>query len=245
MPKIISFGKSDIGLKRPNNEDSYVLKPEKGLLVVADGMGGAAAGEVASQIFTETALEVFSDVAGQSDQETLQLVQETFRLANERILNHVRENPHHQGMGCTAELIAFFNQSYVVGHVGDSRTYLFREGQLKQLTRDHSLIQDQIDQGLISRSEARRHSLRNIILRSVGVNERLAVDLIRAKSLPVDLFLLCSDGLTDMVDDASIQEVLVAPLGLEQKVEKLIELAKSAGSYDNITAVLCQVLSSK
>jgi len=244
MLHITSFGKSDIGLKRSNNEDAFAVKSEEGLLVLADGMGGEAAGEVASQIFIDSALEVFSKRESRSEQETLGWVQDAFSLANERILSHVKRNPEHEGMGCTAELIAFYNESFILGHVGDSRTYLLRQGRLRQLTRDHSLIQNQIDQGLITPVEARRHSLRNVILRAVGVKETLAIDLVRGKSLLGDLFLLCSDGLTDLVDDTSIQKILSIPLKLTQKVERLIELAKSSGGFDNITVILCEMMRS-
>lgn len=241
MFKVNSFGKSDIGLKRFNNEDALILKPELCLWSVADGMGGAAAGELASQIFVATALEIFSKGRGQSVQETFALVQKTFRLANERIRKHVKENQHHQGMGCTAELITFHDQAYILGHVGDSRTYLLRQGKLRQLTRDHSVVQDQIDQGLITPAEARKHHLRNVILRAVGVDEVIAVDFIRGKFFAGDLFLLCSDGLIDLVDDPSIQETISLPLSLRQKGEKLIELAKAAGGYDNITVIICEL----
>ncbi len=241
MHKVISSGKSDIGLKRSNNEDAFVLEPDLGFFALADGMGGAASGEVASQIFIETVLKVFSKVDERSEQETLEFVQNAFRLANESILNRAGE-PHHHGMGCTAELLAFYGQNYVLGHVGDSRTYHFRQGQLRQMTKDHSLIQDQLDQGLITQDEARRHAHRNVILRAVGVDQVLAVDLVKGKCLPGDIFLLCSDGLTDMTDDISIQNVLSLPLHLAQKGEKLIELAKSAGGYDNITIILCAVV---
>lgn len=219
-----------------------MIKPDLGFLALADGMGGAAAGEVASQIFVDTATDVFSRNARTSEQETHESIQETFHLANERILAHVKKNPHHEGMGCTAELIAFRDQNYFLGHVGDSRTYLFRQGKLKQLTQDHSLVQDQVNQGLISPSEARRHPLKNVILRSVGVSERLAVDLLRGGSLLGDFLLLCSDGLTDMVEDTAIQKVLTLSASLSQKVEMLIEFAKSAGGYDNITVILCEVM---
>jgi len=245
MLKIGSYGKSDPGLKRTNNEDAFVVRPEMNLFAVADGMGGAAAGEVASQMFVETSLEVFSTHSERSEKKMLELVQEVFRLANERILQHAMENPHHQGLGCTAELMIFLDQNYVLGHVGDSRVYLFRRGQLRQLTRDHSLVQDQIEQGLLTPIEARNHSLRNVILRAVGIDETLALDLLRGKSFPGDVFLLCSDGLTDMVEDISIQDVLLSPLHLGQKVEALIDLAKSAGGKDNITVVLCEVMESQ
>ncbi len=244
MSKIACFGKSDIGLKRSNNEDAFIFKPETGIAAVADGMGGAAAGEIASRIFTETAMEVFSMPGCPSGQGLFESIQHTFRMANERILNHVKSNPSHQGMGCTAELIAFSNESYVLGHVGDSRTYLWRQERLKQLTRDHSLVQEQVDQGFITPEDARRHSLRNVILRAVGIHETLAVDFIRGKSQPGDIFLLCSDGLTDMVEDQSVQTILSLPTSLVTKAERLVESAKSAGGYDNITVVLCEIVSS-
>jgi protein phosphatase len=244
MSKIISFGKSDVGLKRSNNEDAFVSKPDLGLVVVADGMGGPASGEVASRIFTETALDLFSKNRGQSADEGSKLVQSVFQLSNDKIFRIAGENARHSGMGCTAEVLAFYDQSYVVGHVGDSRTYLFREGQLRQITRDHSVVQEQLDEGLITPEEARNHALRHVILRAVGVRDTLAVDLIRGKNRPGDIFLLCSDGLTDMVEDTLIREVLVLSLGLNQKVDRLIELAKSAGGRDNITVTLCEVIPS-
>jgi protein phosphatase len=234
---------SDLGLKRSNNEDAFIALPEIGLCLVADGMGGASAGELASRIFAETASEIFSKGGLQVEQEVVDVVQNAFQLANERILNYARENPDHRGMGCTAEILTFYHENIVVGHVGDSRTYVFRKDALKQLTKDHSLIQNQMDQGLITPIEARRHPLRHVILRVVGVQESLAVDIIRGKALSGDLFLLCSDGLTDMVDDTTIQAVLSSSLGLPQKGEKLVALANAAGGYDNITVTLCEIVS--
>ncbi len=241
MVKISSFGKSDVGLKRSSNEDSFVMRPDLGFVALADGMGGAAAGEVASQIFVETAMDVFSRNTTVLEQELLKMIQETFLLANERIHTHAKDDPHCEGMGCTAELIAIQNQKYFLGHVGDSRTYLFRQGKLKQLTQDHSLVQDQVQQGLITPADARKHPLKNIILRSVGVSENLAVDLLRGRSFSGDIFVLCSDGLTDMVEDASIEKVLSLQTSPSQKIEMLIESAKAAGGNDNITVILCEV----
>lgn len=242
MSKIISFGKSDAGLRRSNNEDIFVLKPESGLFAVADGMGGAASGEVASGIFYDTALEVFSGISNRSEVETVEFVQRTFQLSHERILSSSQQNPEHKGMGCTAELIAFYNSNYVLGHVGDSRTYLLRQGQLRQITKDHSLVQEQVDQGIISSHEVRTHSLKHVILRAVGISETLALDIIKGRCLDGDIFLLCSDGLTDMIEDYVIQETLSLSMTLEQKVEKLIDHAKSAGGRDNITVILCESL---
>jgi len=209
---------------------------------VADGVGGAAAGEVASRIFTETATQVFSDARRQPAQDTADSVLETFRLANERILKEATENIQYQGMGCTAELIVFDNRNYALGHVGDSRTYLYRQGQLKQITKDHTFIQDQIDQGIISPAEANGHAHRNVILRAVGVTETLAVDLIKGEGLPGDIFLLCSDGLTDMTDETSIQDVLSLSLSIQERGDRLVDLARANGGYDNITVVLCEIV---
>ncbi len=242
MPKSVSFGKSEVGLKRADNEDAFSVGPELGFCLVADGMGGEAAGELASRIFVETTAEVFSRSGGRSEKETLELVKRAFSFASQRIRGHVEENPVHMGMGCTAELLAFSDEGFVLGHIGDSRTYRFRDGQLKQLTQDHSLVQDQIDQGLITPAEARNHSLRHVILRAVGVEESLALDLVRGKTFTGDLFLLCSDGLTDMVYDTQIQDVLSSAVALPQKGEKLIELAKSAGGNDYITVVLSEIM---
>ena len=241
MNSIICFGATDVGLKRTNNEDAFAVRPELGLCVVSDGMGGAAAGELASRIFAETTLDVFANASDGSEQETIERVQRSFVLANERILKHVSEYPEHKGMGCTAEVVAFCDANFVLGHMGDSRTYRFRDRQLRQLSSDHSLVQEQLDQGVITPAEARNHPMRNIILRAVGVKESVALDLLRGKTLKGDLFMLCSDGLTDMVDDNSIAEVLRSPDTLPQKISTLIELAKAAGGRDNITVALAQV----
>jgi protein phosphatase len=206
-------------------------------------MGGAAAGEVASRIFVEAAAEVLSRERS-SEEETVGLVQKTFRTANESILDQARENPHYRGMGCTAEVAVFFQRRFVIGHVGDSRTYLFRQGELVQITKDHSLVQEQVDRGLITAAEARHHPHRHVIARAVGVDGKLDVDLVKGELLPGDCILLCSDGLTDMVDDPSIRDVLARPLDLSQKVEALIGLARAAGGHDNITAVLCTLAGS-
>jgi serine/threonine protein phosphatase PrpC len=240
-PKLACFGKSDNGLRRAENEDTFAVVPEVSLFLVADGMGGEAAGELASRIFADAAMEIFSTTQADSEDERLDLVQRAFSLAHDRIREHVSKHPHHGGMGCTAELLSFVGESCLLGHVGDSRTFRYRDRILRQLTRDHSLIQDQLDQGLITSAEARKHPLRNVVLRAVGVNDNLGVDLLKGNIQPGDVFLLCSDGLTDMVDEAAIAAVLGSPLTCVEKGDRLIDLAKAAGGYDNITVVLCEV----
>jgi PPM family protein phosphatase len=241
MDHIFSIGKSDPGLKRPNNEDAFLVNTACGLHVLADGMGGAAAGELASGIFIDAAQELFSGPAARTDEECMQWLQRVYELANARILDHVGAHPEHRGMGCTAELLILSNNKFALGHIGDSRTYLYRKGQLKQLTKDHSLVQEQVDQGLITPQEARNHRLRHVILRAVGTAEALAVDFLRGNVFAGDLFVLCSDGLTDMVEDPVITRILAQPVDLEGKAERLIEAAKAAGGHDNITVVLSEV----
>jgi protein phosphatase len=242
MLNLSVFAATDIGLRRAKNEDSHVVVPDRGLLAVADGMGGAAGGEVASRIFTDTTLESYSGSLT-TEQEAIAWVQDAFRRANEKIREYASTNPRCKDMGCTAEVMVVHSEGFVLGHVGDSRTYLFRRGQLRQLTRDHSLVQEQVEQGLLTPDQARNHSLRNVILRAVGTSESLAVDLVRAKCLTGDIFLLCSDGLHDMVRDEGIRDILAPQEGVPAKAARLIEAARSAGGYDNITVVLCEVLS--
>jgi serine/threonine protein phosphatase PrpC len=241
MVRIVCAGKSDIGRKRHNNEDALVIRADLGLVSVADGMGGAASGELASGIFVRSVSQVFEESTGQREKATAQLVQRAFLLANETIWKEALENPDLKGMGCTAELLTFEDRSYLLGHVGDSRTYLFRNGKLRRVTKDHSLIQDQLDKGFITPEEARTHTLRNVITRAVGVHETLAVDLIRGKGLPGDLFLLCSDGLSDMLTEEKIAEILSLPVSLDEKSERLVESANVAGGSDNITVALCLI----
>jgi protein phosphatase len=145
-------------------------------------------------------------------------------------------------MGCTGEMVVFTDDRYVVGHVGDSRIYLFRGGRLRQVTKDHSFVQEQVDRGLLTLEQARVHALRHMILRALGIDDALAVDLFSGKALPDDLFLLCSDGLTDMVGDQLIEERLASDLSLGEKAEILVRDACDAGGRDNVTVVLGLVL---
>jgi PPM family protein phosphatase len=241
MFKFISYGKTDVGLRRSNNEDTFIVGTELGLCLVADGMGGAAAGELASQIFSQTAIEVFSKARNRSEAETAKRVQQVFEIANDRILTHAKENPHCTGMGCTAELFALSNTGFVLGHIGDSRTYRLENNRLKQLTQDHSLVQDQLNKGVITPAEARHHSLRNVILRAVGVEQNLIVDMVLGKTVLGDTFLLCSDGLTDMVVDEQILEIVLKPIPMPLIVDNLIELAKAAGGHDNVTVTMIEI----
>lgn len=241
MQSMIFAGRTDIGLRRSNNEDAFEISQSFAVGVVADGMGGAAAGELASKMFVRAAMEVFQSSNNRSEEEIVYRVKMAFSLANERILEHVQENPSHKGMGCTAEVLAFHENGFVLGHIGDSRTYLLRKDLLKQLSQDHTLVQEQVAEGLIRSTSIKNHPLRNVILRAVGLEQQLALDLLKGATLSGDLFLLCSDGLTDMLQDDQIRSILSSDKDVEQKAEELIETAKTEGGKDNITVVLAAV----
>lgn len=239
MPGPIAFGRTDIGLLRENNEDLFVLLPEAAAFAVVDGMGGPAFGEVAAAFFADAVRGALSGGGAGSRAQAALLALEIFRNANRDIFAHANGVPGREGMGCTAELALFAGDEYVIGHVGDSRSYLFRGGTLRRITKDHSVVQDRIDRGLLSEEEARRHPMRSVILRAVGVAERVEADLHHGKLLPGDLLLLCSDGLTDMVSDDAIEAALAAPGSPAEKADRLISLAIGAGGRDNATVVLC------
>ncbi len=242
MMRIESCGRTDVGLHRSNNEDAFVSSPELGVLALADGMGGAASGEVASGIFVDTVRERISTVRPFVVAEPEELVRRTFLIANRRIRDLAAREPEHEGMGCTGEMVVFTDDRYVAGHVGDSRVYLFRGGRLRQVTKDHSFVQEQVDLGLLTAEQARVHPYRHMILRAIGIHGSLAVDLISGKAYPDDLFLLCSDGLSEMVGEHLIMERLASDLSLEEKADRLIRDACDAGGQDNVTVVLALVL---
>ena len=241
---IIACCESDKGLVRSYNEDTCLVNNEDRYFLVADGMGGAAAGEMASSLFRETVVDLFSAtprhcLTGESVQE---LVFECFQSAHARILSHVEEEPAHEGMGCTAELLVFFDNDIVIGHVGDSRTYRLHNQRLNQLTTDHSFVQEQQDLGLITREQAKTHTLKNLILRVVGSSENLEVDLIGSTIEPGDIFLLCTDGLSDMVPDEQIEEILSYDMDLQVKATMLIDRANYSGGKDNISVTLIAII---
>ncbi|SCX78142.1 Stp1/IreP family PP2C-type Ser/Thr phosphatase [Nitrosospira sp. Nsp13] len=241
MVRLLSAGATDLGLRRGNNEDAYLAMPELGFFAIADGMGGEAAGETASRYFIETAQAAFRSEVPSSEETNYALVQKVFSCSNKRIFEHAEQNPDDRGMGCTGDLLAFYRDRYVIGHVGDSRVYLLRDGSLRQLTRDHSLVQLQVDRGMLTPEEARNHPRKNILLRALGTDPAVSFDMLEGSGLNGDIFLLCSDGLTDMVDDAAIQDTLVSTETISQKVKNLIGTALSAGGRDNITVILCEV----
>lgn len=234
-------GKTDRGLRRKKNEDTILMDPARGFCLVADGIGGTAAGDIASRMFAETVQDIF-DTDSDTEESKYQLVQKAFLTANDRILQYAAQHPDCQGMGCTAELLALTNQRFILGHIGDSRTYRLRNDEFKQLTTDHTLVQEQLDQGLITAEEASHHSFKNIILRAVGIKKNPSLDVLRGKILPGDRFLLCSDGLTDMVDDTRIKKILAAGAGIKESCSHLVQEANNNGGKDNTSVVMAEII---
>lgn len=238
--EIHATGLTDVGRKRTNNEDAVLVRDDLQLFIVADGVGGAAAGEVASQIFIESCANEFSAYSGWN-RDYGPLIARCFINANQHIRDHAKQHPETQGMGCTGEILTFFEGDYYVGHVGDSRTYLVQDGRIALLTKDHSYIQEQIDLGLVTEEEAETHWLRNAIYRAVGHIEDIEADIITGKAKEGDCFLLCTDGLTDMVSDKRILEIVSSNHSVEERTRMLIDEANSNGGKDNVTALLCEV----
>lgn len=226
---------TDVGRVREVNEDSFtVIAPET--YVVADGMGGHASGEVASRILVDTAKELLD--RPEVFYSELVLKKAVLR-ANDAILSQASEVPEYAGMGTTATLFHREGEQGIWAHVGDSRIYLLRGQELCQITRDHSLVEDLVENGSITREEARNHPRKNILTRAVGAEENLLVDTGSLRLQNGDRLLLCSDGLTNMVTDAQIQEILQDGHPMD-KAAVLVQKALEAGGTDNITAIVVE-----
>jgi protein phosphatase len=238
--EIKAAGLTDVGQRRGHNEDAFLVEPELGIYVVADGMGGHAAGEVASRIAVETMQECFaSGPEGKRDADTVaQLLEEAVHQANARILEAVQEKPALRGMGTT--LIAAFpvDGELLIAHVGDSRAYRVRGGQLQRDTSDHSWVAEQVEQGVLSRADAEKHPFRNIITRALGARDDVEPDLARIPMEAGDRILLCSDGLSTMISDEEILRILLGAATAEEGCRSLVDEANRAGGHDNVTVVL-------
>ena len=236
--KVEMYGLSDRGRKRNVNEDALFVRPEEGIGLVADGMGGHQAGEVASSIIAEVFKERFAELAGRNPGEALKgLIDE----ANARILQKSQEKNEFRGMGSTVTALLFGSSGYTVAQVGDSRAYLLREGKLQQITEDHSLVQAQINMGVITKEQARHSRLKHILTRSMGGHEDVAVDLQQGEARPGDIYLLCSDGFHGELNEEEIANLLALPEDLPQKARNLIHFANDRDGSDNITVVLARI----
>jgi protein phosphatase len=237
------FAAVDPGRARSNNEDSVALDGEVSLAVLADGMGGYNAGEVASNMatsFIRTELGRWLREASvqASDSEVRRAMDICVDNANRAIFNAANANPQYAGMGTTLVVGVFRDNRLLVGHVGDSRCYRLRGGRLQQITRDHSLLQEQIDAGLITAEQAAFSANKNLVTRAVGVEDTVMLETHQHDVLPGDLYLMCSDGLSDMLDDASIGQVLQSHDTLDSAGQALVDAANDAGGKDNISVIL-------
>ena len=226
---------------RKSNEDSYTANLEHRLFVVADGMGGHVAGEVASQIAASTMEEMLASsvINSVGPEEALRRAVES---ANARVYETQRAKPELAGMGSTLTALSFYHEHYYVVHIGDSRAYLYREGALDQLTRDHSLVWHLFETGVLRKDELSSHPQKNLITRSVGPHPQLEVDIETGEVSEGDVYLLCSDGLTDVVSDSKIREILADPTKTPQQMgETLVDEANLAGGPDNVTVVVVRL----
>jgi PPM family protein phosphatase len=229
---------TDRGRKRPSNEDAFGFSVEDGVYVVCDGMGGAAAGEVASSIAVDEVLRVFHERNGSAV--LPRDAKEAIGIANQAIYSRARRNYKLSGMGTTLVAALIRSQHVWVLNIGDSRCYRLRGGRLEQLTLDHSLVEEQVRLGRMTRAQAARSPMRNMITRALGTQSKVTPDSFDFEAEPGDLLLLCSDGLTREVPDRTIEFLVSSDLSLEERCTRLVEAAKKAGGHDNITCLLVQ-----
>jgi PPM family protein phosphatase len=236
-------GITDRGRVRRGNEDFFVIRPEVGTFVVCDGMGGAAAGETASHLAAEAAAAALVK-AKQGGKRGAAAIREAVRLANSAVYERAMQDRRLEGMGTTLVVLSLSGSTAWVGHVGDSRCYRWHAGTLQRLTQDHSLVEEQIRIGRMTREQARRSPMQNVITRAVGTRSEVVADV---QELPLerdDLFLIASDGLTREITDAAIADILqtaTAGNDLEAACAALIAAANAAGGRDNITCVLVRI----
>ena len=244
---------TDPGMVRSHNEDSIATDAQIGLAVLADGMGGYNAGEVASGIAVAMMTTEMKQALEQQDPHirdsasgeplAVALVKENSAKANAAIFQTAKSQPQYAGMGTTLVVALFYDNQMTVGHIGDSRLYRLRQDQFEQITRDHSLLQEQIDSGMISKEQARFSQNKNLVTRAVGIDPEVETEVHTYDVMPGDIYLLCSDGLSDMVVDDDIQatlETLQANLPLAAK--QLVQLANDNGGRDNVSVILVRVL---
>lgn len=238
---------TDVGRVRPNNEDAVTVIPARGLAVLADGMGGYNAGEVASAMAVEQVAGGLSRWLARAPpsikaDDVRRAMETQVNRANQAILRAARTTPAYTGMGTTLVVAVLRGGVLTIGHVGDSRAYRWHGGTMARLTRDHSLVQAQIDDGVLTAEQAATASNRNLVTRALGVEPTVPLDLQDVPVAPGDTYLLCSDGLTDMVADADIAAVLGRPGPLDASSRGLIALANQRGGRDNVSVALIRVL---
>ena len=248
--EIMVGAKNDSGLKREYNEDSFLVDKELGLFLVADGMGGHNAGEVASRMAVETIRDVMLNSISRENPSQFNnhdpklskngnLLLTAIKDSNKKIHKAGQEHISQVGMGTTVAAVYYTGSRIVIAHVGDSRIYRIRDKRIELLTTDHSLIADQVIRGIITKEEARKSEFKNIITRALGVDEDVEIDIEEQEVMPGDILTICTDGLTDMLEDNEILDIIKMNIDSPQiACEKLVDAANKRGGEDNITVII-------
>ena len=251
MLRARACGLSDVGVIRSHNEDCFEIDPDHQMFVVADGMGGHSHGEIASRIAVEAIREFVSKSADREATLPFEMdaklgrhaniLRAAIRVAHERVLKAIRQDTALHGMGTTVVGLVLDGDTAAVAHVGDSRAYRLRNGKLELLTQDHTWVNEQVVAGFLSEEQARVHPLKNVVTRALGGDAEVDVDVREWKVAPGDLFVLCSDGLTTMLNDHEILDRLRTSSKLEEVCGRLVRDANSRGGFDNVSVVLARV----
>ncbi len=249
--EVKAFGLTHVGRQRQHNEDAFLVESDAMLFLVADGMGGHAAGEIASRIAVDSISEfilhtkeddgTWPHAYDEHFKRSTNRLMAAVRMANTRVLEAMRKDARLRGMGTTVVACMADDTTVSVAHVGDSRAYMIRDGQLSRITNDHSWVFEQVQAGMLTEAEAEKHPLRNVITRALGGALQVTPDASEIDARPGDVFLLCSDGLTGMVPESEIQRIVTASSGdLKKACQQLIDAANERGGLDNVTAVLVE-----
>ncbi|MGI6686120.1 MAG: Stp1/IreP family PP2C-type Ser/Thr phosphatase [Bacillota bacterium] len=239
---------TNIGLVRKNNEDAAWSDLKNQFFVVADGMGGYVAGEVASVLAIDSLKKVLAEELNEAGDSPSEILRQAFYQANDRIYQEAREHSEYAGMGTTLTALWIVGNKAYIAHVGDSRVYLIREGKIKTLTLDHSLVGELVREGGLTEEQARNHPQKNVLTRALGCSALVEVDITEVDTFPGDYFLLCTDGLSNLVSAAEMLDIVTPEKKKDRKryvkqdmkvaLQNLLDLALARGGYDNITAIL-------
>lgn len=253
--KILIYGQTDVGSVRDHNEDTIISDEDIALAILADGMGGHRGGEMASAIAVSTIRELVTENikkinSGDTDEETgysaeSVVILEAVTQANTNVHASSEENAQYRGMGTTVVVVLFYDNRFTVAHVGDSRLYRLRDHELEQITRDHSLMQELIDRGFYTPEQARKSLNKNLVTRAIGIDSKVQVDIQEDIAMPGDIYLLCSDGVSDMLEDHLIESAMIDNSNdLEKAAAEIIRLSNEHGGKDNISALLVKPIKS-
>lgn len=253
MTRIEFSALTDTGIKRTNNEDSYLVLEQQKIFAVADGMGGHSSGEIASKIAVDTISEFFRNSSVSEDSTWPYAYDDNISfegnklktavaVANEKIQEYAAQHPESRGMGTTVVAVLVADSRLILCHVGDSRCYLLRDGKMSLVTSDHSWVNEQVKLGFLTEEEAQKHPFRNVITKALGTKGEATAEINETAGMEGDLLLLCTDGLNSMISDGEIEKIITSDRSLDEKAKILIEAANNSGGEDNITLVLLKLV---